>query len=632
MLAALLILIVLAAPADLRAQTIFLKDAFPALTFPGPVDLQNAGDGTNRLFIVRQAGLIMVVAGPGAATQKVFLNIDPLVESGGELGLLGLAFHPSYETNGYFYLNYTAADPLRTVIARYKVSDTNPDSADPASATILLEYGQPFTNHNGGQVAFGPDGYLYIAAGDGGSGGDPGNRAQDLTTPLGKLLRIDVDHPADSLQYSIPPTNPWAGNTDGYREEIFAYGLRNPWRFSFDPATGSGWIGDVGQGDWEEVDTLAIGANYGWRLKEGDHCYNPPADCDTITGLTDPVWEYAHDGAGGCSITGGYVYRGTEIPALVDKFLFGDYCSGRIWTIDVSGAGGWAGSLLLDSSKSPYSFGVDRAGEIYVCSGNDARVYRLAVSHPPVPTPRSPGDGSIDVPRDTTLRWSQSPGAIGYHLQVASDTGFSSIIREDTSLTDTSSLLTALPGSETLHWRVRARNTVGWSPFSAVWTFTTVPVEGVSVSLRGGWNMVSLPVDSSDAALGSLYAGVISAAFRYFPDSGYAPFDTLEPGVGYWVKFSNPQVAGFSGVPRTLDTLEMAAGWSLVGGLSVDVDADSVESIPPGIVASPFYGYDGSYVTIPTLEPGRSYWVKCTSPGSLVLRGGGTAPPPPRSR
>jgi glucose/arabinose dehydrogenase len=223
------------------AQAVILKDAFPNLTFPGPVDFQHAGDGTDRVFVVRQAGYVMVVENSPAATSAgTFLDIDALVESGGERGLLGIAFHPSYEANGYFFVNYTAGSPLRTIVARYRVSQSNPDSADPASGVVLLEIPQPYSNHNGGQLAFGPDGYLYVAMGDGGSGGDPENRAQDRTTLLGKILRIDVDATSDTLDYSIPPGNPYADNTDGYREEIFAYGLRNPWRFSFDKTTGTG--------------------------------------------------------------------------------------------------------------------------------------------------------------------------------------------------------------------------------------------------------------------------------------------------------------------------------------------------------------------------------------------------------
>mgnify|MGYP001262301701 CR=1 FL=1 len=247
-----------------------LEIAFPNLTFARPVDLQHAGDGSDRIFIVEQAGVIRVFANTSSvATADTFLNIQNRVnDSGNEEGLLGLAFHPNFATNGYFYVNYTASNPRRTVVARYRVS-ANPNRADANSEFVLLTVNQPYENHNGGQLAFGPDGYLYIGMGDGGSGGDPQNNGQDRRGLLGDMLRIDVDNPAGGLNYGIPPDNPFVGNTSGYREEIYAYGFRNPWRFSFDFVTGWLWVGDVGQGSREEVDIVEKGLNYGWRIMEG---------------------------------------------------------------------------------------------------------------------------------------------------------------------------------------------------------------------------------------------------------------------------------------------------------------------------------------------------------------------------
>lgn len=354
-----------------------LKNAFKNLSFDNPVDLQHPGDGTNRIFIVAQGGLIYVFNNNHSAkSAKVFLDIRDKVTSSGELGLLGLAFHPDYKNNGYFYVNYTASDPLRSVIARYTVRPKNRNSANKNSERILLEVNQPYSNHNGGQLAFGTDGYLYISLGDGGSGGDPQNNGQNRSSFLGKILRIDVDCTSDSKNYCIPSGNPFAGNTQGYKEEIYAYGLRNPWRFSFDPVTGWMWAGDVGQNSWEEIDIIEKGENYGWRIMEGNHCYNPSSGCDT-SGLTLPVWEYGHNGQGSCSITGGYVYLGAKFPELYGKYIYGDYCSGNIWALSYDGTNSATNKLLLTADIEISSFGIDRNNEMYVCDLN-GKIYKLA--------------------------------------------------------------------------------------------------------------------------------------------------------------------------------------------------------------------------------------------------------------
>jgi len=353
-----------------------LQNAFTKLSFDNPVDLQHAGDGTNRIFVVSQKGLIYVFKSRySVKSAKIFLDIRDKVTYGDELGLLGLAFHPDYKNNGYFYVNYTTSNPLRTVIARYKVRPKKRNLANKNSERILLEVNQPYRNHNGGQLAFGPDGYLYIALGDGGSGGDTENNGQDKSSLLGKILRIDVDCTSEN-NYCIPSENPFAGNTRGYKEEIYAYGLRNPWRFSFDPVTDWLWAGDVGQDLWEEIDIIENGKNYGWRIMEGNHCYNPSSGCDT-SGLTLPVWEYGHDDEGGCSITGGYVYRGTKFQELYGKYIYGDYCDGRIWALSYDGVNEATNELLLTEDIEISSFGVDKDNEIYICDLN-GKIYKLA--------------------------------------------------------------------------------------------------------------------------------------------------------------------------------------------------------------------------------------------------------------
>ena len=358
-----------------------LKLAFPNLSFIRPLDLERPGDGTNRLFIVEQRGVISVFQNDSNATQKkIFLDIqDRVNDNGNEQGLLGLAFHPDYENNGYFYVNYTASNPNHTEISRFSVSPQNPDSADENSEFEILSFSQPYSNHNGGKVAFGPaDGYLYIAVGDGGSGGDPQCNAQNLLSLLGSILRIDVDTTIANQHYGIPTDNPFAGNTQGYREEIYAYGLRNPWRFSFDPVTNWLWAGDVGQNIYEEVDIIENGGNYGWNIFEGFHCYTSAPSCQTqpcdTTGLEMPIWEYSHNL--GSSITGGYVYRGPSVPELEGKYIYGDFGSGRIWSLEYDGVNPPSNALLIDTNLGIASFGVDENQELYICSF-DGKIYRF---------------------------------------------------------------------------------------------------------------------------------------------------------------------------------------------------------------------------------------------------------------
>lgn len=341
-----------------------IENAFPDLGFNRPVDIQNAGDDSDRLFVVEQSGRILVFPNQSdASNPDVFLDIRSAVLNGGnEEGLLGLAFHPNYTNNGYFYVNHSAANPRRNVIARYSVSENDPNKADPESEFVVLEFLQPYSNHNGGQLAFGPEGYLYIATGDGGSGGDPQGNGQNRATLLGKILRIDVDNTGDGLNYAIPADNPYAGNEEGFREEIWAYGLRNPWRFSFDPVTGRLWTGDVGQNQYEEIDIIEKGGNYGWNIMEGMHCFSPPSGCDQ-TGLELPVVEYSH--ALGASVTGGHVYRGASAPELEGLYMYADFGSGRIWTLEYDGVTEPVNELLENTGQNISTFGVDEAGELY---------------------------------------------------------------------------------------------------------------------------------------------------------------------------------------------------------------------------------------------------------------------------
>ena len=352
----------------LSAQEITVRQIASGLEMP--VAITHAGD--SRLFITTQRGQIFIHDGTQLLSTP-FLDIRSAVLCCGERGLLGLAFHPRYKENGFFFVYFTAPGGDLT-LARFRVSG-DPNRADAGSSTILLRIPHAqFANHNGGQLAFGPDGYLYAGPGDGGSGGDPGNNAQTLTSLLGKLLRIDVD---SGSPYAIPPTNPFANRNDA-RGEIWAYGLRNPWRFSFDRETGDLWIADVGQNAWEEVNvqpaTSIGGENYGWRRMEGTHCFNPSANCQQPN-ITLPVIEYARSG-GACSVTGGYRYRGARYARLRGTYVYGDYCSGQIWGALPAADGRWTTRQLFDATFRISSFGEDMNGELYVAD-YDGRVWAI---------------------------------------------------------------------------------------------------------------------------------------------------------------------------------------------------------------------------------------------------------------
>jgi len=328
-----------------------------------PVFVTDAGDGSGRLFVLEQAGRILILEA-GALLERPFADLgDRVKRSGGEQGLLGLAFHPKFADNRRLFVDYTRAPDGATAIAELHASPDDPDRAGPQQR-VLLTIAQPYANHNGGMIGFGPDGFLYVGLGDGGSGGDPGNRAQDPDALLGKILRLDVD---GARPYAVPEDNPFADG--GGRPEIYALGLRNPWRFSFDPADGSLWVGDVGQNRIEEIDLVERGGNYGWRLMEGRSCYRPSSDCRT-SGLELPVAQYHHE-QGRCSVTGGYVYRGSAIPDLAGTYLFADYCSGEIFGLRQGEI-----AVLLDPGLSIASFGEDAAGEVLVVDRSGA-IYRI---------------------------------------------------------------------------------------------------------------------------------------------------------------------------------------------------------------------------------------------------------------
>ena len=362
-------------------------------TISSNLGVRHASDQTGRKFVPAQGGTIRIIDDQDNLITLPFLDISSKLTSGGERGLLGLAFHPDYKNNGYFFVNYTknGSNFGDTIIERYQVSQNDPNVADPNSGTLLMRIEQDFSNHNGGNILFGPDGFLYIGMGDGGSGGDPNGRSQNLTSALGKMLRIDVDNdnppsnpapgqdgaacPQESDNYAIPASNP-SFSTPGACPEIWAYGLRNPWRWSFDKENGDLYIGDVGQNAYEEINYQPAastgGEHYGWNCREGFHSYSNQCSI-SISSMTDPILEKSQAG-GRCSITGGYNYRG-PVESLQNKYIYGDYCSGQLWVAENNGSwveDEWTGHGASGNIKS---FGEDEAGNIYITSSNS--IYRI---------------------------------------------------------------------------------------------------------------------------------------------------------------------------------------------------------------------------------------------------------------
>jgi len=434
-----------------------------------PLFVGHAGDGSNRLFILEKGG-VMRVAQPGASTSAVFLNISGKIATSGEQGLLGLAFHPQYATNGRFFVFYTRTGDGALVIAEYRVSSGNSNVADADSEQVLLTIPHAAaTNHNGGMLAFGPDGYLYISTGDGGGANDVPNNAQDVNSLLGKILRIDVSTPG---AYVSPSSNPFYGATAGL-DEIFALGIRNPWRFSFDRTTGQQWVGDVGQGQREEVNTSIVkGGNYGWRFYEGTLCNaNVPSNPCNPAGTIFPAFEYSHSG-GRCTVIGGYVYRGTQGTLPAGTYVYGDYCTGEIfvWSANTQ-------TVLLGTSMNISSFGEDEAGEIYVVNlgGTVGRLTNLACSYAISPTSQNVGasstTGTVTVTAGTGCGWTATPNASWLHVTSGSSgTGNGSVgysVDTNTSSSSRNGTISIAVHSFTVNQSGAAACTFAISPASA---------------------------------------------------------------------------------------------------------------------------------------------------------------------
>lgn len=362
-----------------------IVDAYPDLSFTRPTDFQVADSTTNYVYVTERQGIIHRFENDSTVSiTETVLDISDRVDTQGEGGLLGLAFHPDYPDTNYGFIYYTAPDPFQTIVSKFRI-DTASHTFIDTTETVIFDLEQPYSNHNGGQIRFGPDGYLYIALGDGGAGGDPQDNGQDPSTFLGSILRINVDTQQGDKSYGIPQNNPFVDNDQGYLEEIYAYGLRNPYRFSFDAKTGELWAGDVGQNEIEEIDIIEKGKNYGWNVMEGTQCFEPETGCDTA-GLTMPIYEYTH--SDGRSITGGFVYRGSRIPELQGQYIYGDFAFGTIWALETVGDS-VVNNREIGNVSSNVAFGEDRNNELYICSF-DGNIYTL----------RGAGTDTTDIDRD----------------------------------------------------------------------------------------------------------------------------------------------------------------------------------------------------------------------------------------
>lgn len=381
----------------MKGQVIELEEV--ATGFQQPLNIQNAGD--DRLFIVEQGGKIKILQPDGTIESTPFLDLSSAISTGGERGLLGLAFSPDYSNDGYFYVYYTNSGG-DSQLSRFSVNTSDANQADASSETQLLNISQPFSNHNGGYIAFGSDGMLYVGTGDGGSGGDPNDNAQNLNVLLGKMLRLDVNSPAPY----IPTDNPYASHTNA-QDEIWARGLRNPWKFSFDSESGELWIGDVGQGEFEEINKTSNtgGLNFGWRCYEGNSVYDSSGNCPDDSELTFPLAEYSHnnDGLSKCSITGGYVYRGSEYPNLQGKYIFADYCSDEIGMVDATGTITYFGPFEGNNFSS---FGIDNNQNLYVCGIQSGKIFKI-----------TDANLSVSMVRDKSIVLYPNPSDSLLHIQ-----------------------------------------------------------------------------------------------------------------------------------------------------------------------------------------------------------------------
>lgn len=559
----------------------YLEDRWPNLKFNFPVAMYPAPDNSKRIFVIEQNGRIKVFKDSGtvaAADTQTFINIRsriPNIGVGSETGLLGMAFHPQFASNGYVFLNYTRSPNLTTVVSRFKVSASNPNQLDVNSEKIILTVPQPFSNHNAGEMIFGADGYLYITMGDGGSGGDPGNRAQNRAEFLGKILRIDVNVPeGNPAPYLIPADNPFAGNTNGWKEEIGTWGMRNPWKISKDPAGSTIWIADVGQNAFEEVDTFRLGANYGWKVTEGNNAYSACGSCDT-SNYEKPI--FAYNRSLGNSITGGYVYRGSELFDLKGSYIYGDYGSRNMWYLKKNAAGQYVNNNLIGAGGSLSSFGLDHENEIYVLryASNTGKLMKLRCG-PATPSITAASPLAV-CQGDSVVLLAPTAGLAGFRWSTG-----------DTS----NRLVLKQPGQYSV--QLQTRNAFGcWSYKSAAVQVTVRPKPVVNLAIPAGFCQddsasISLPASQTwtwtqGPVSGNLQIGQTGSFWIRTTDAQGCKSDTLYFGLQQYPNPATPVIQSTGG--NVLSTNRVAGAtyeWFRNGSL-VNSGADtSLEVSLPG--------------------------------------------------
>jgi len=515
---------------DLSAQS--LVNAFPGISFSVPVDMEAAHDGTNRIFVAERGGRVVLFQNdPSATTKRVFLDVSSKTATSGELGLLGIALHPEFASNGYLFVYYTRP-PQTSVIARFTANPSDPDTVLAGSETVILKLAQPASNHNGGKIKFGSDGFLYVAFGDGGGSHDPSGNGQNKETLFGAILRLDVDMAsgfqpdcgaADTTGYTIPEANPFRNGIGGDCDEVWAYGFRNPWRFSFDPE-GVMWVGDVGQNCREEIDRVFAGRNYGWDIMEGNLCHpdevdctlTPPDDCST-DGLELPIIDYDRNSStGGRSVTGGFVYRGsTCAPFLTGSYVYGDYITDNVWALAFDGDSLVSNTLLLDAGFDVVSFGEDVDGELYVVNaGGNLRKFDCS-SLVSLEVPYEEGWQQISVPVSTiSMKASDvlSEANLGAPVFGFSDGRF----RQVDWLTPGAGYVTYFSTADTLH-------------------FVGTELDPRVIPVLEGWNLVG-PFEQSVLSGSVTPSGGMNILSPFYElSTGYSSVSALESGRGYWV-------------------------------------------------------------------------------------------------
>lgn len=560
-----------------------------------PVCIAFPPDGSNRVFFTEKiSGRVRIISNDSLLPDP-YLTVS--VTSVGEQGLLGLTFHPDYPDSPYFYIYYTRAGDRANQLVRYRELGGVPTNPETLMVVPRLTVS---SNHNGGNIHFGPDGKLYVSIGE----YAVATNAQDTSNEnkRGKIHRLNYDG-------STPSDNPFAGNT------LYVYGVRNSFDFHFDPLSGNCYASENGPSCNDEINLIIAGGNYGWPLDgncsySGDPKYERPlyywpTNLPAVTGIT--------------------VYRGSAFPQHEGKLLVANYNDGSLYSFTLNAEGDSIidePTTLIDFNSALNDVEIASDGSIYLTNGTysgTSRIFRLRPLAPAVPSLVSPINGALDQSYTPTLVWQSSPSATSYHLQLAKDSLFTTIVIDDSTLTDTVVTTDSLEYSTYYYWHVKAKNIGGESEWSETWQFHTIGTTR-NYAVQGRWNMISLPLQFVETLKDSLFPTSISDAFMFTPNVGYSAVDTLRNGIGYWLKFPSDTTLSLTGRRFTSDTIDVVAGWNLVGTISDSIPTTTIVTNPPNIILSPFFGYNNGYLSADTLQPMQGYWLKVSENGQIFLR------------